>query len=209
MKTGKTKANFVVLSVASAIIVGFIVILGFALNDDFVLGENLVNVENTYSKISKSIFLNEEVALNKGEINAIISDSLGKSESLLKKIENITLTPSSQEDMVDIYARVIMKGKALGLKAKAKVTFDDGRFKIDILKTKIGKLKVSRKMVLNKIKNKLGDKIEVEDTTVYFTPNMKVDLMGKKINLQFEKCKVENEQVILKLKIKNDRNITN
>lgn len=207
MKTGKTKANFVVLSVVSAVIVSFIVILGFALSDDFVVGENLENVNNTYSKISKSLFLNEEVVLNKDELNAMISDGLGKSEKLSKKIENITITPTSQEDVVDIYAKVIVKGKSLGLKAKAKVTFDDGRFKIEVLKTKLGKLKISRKMVLNKIKNKLGDKIEVEDKTVYFTPNLKVDLLGKKVNLQFEKCKVENEQVTFKLKIKNDKNI--
>ncbi len=209
MKTGKTKANFVVLSVVSAVIVGFIVVLGLALSDDFVVGENLEDANNTYSKISKSLLLNEEVVLNKDELNAIITDNLEKNEGLSKKIENITIIPSSQEDLVDVYARVIMKGKALGLKAKAKITFDDGKFKVEVLKTKLGKLKVSRKMVLNKIKNKLGDKIEIEDSTVYFTPNLNVNLLGKKVNLQFERCKVENEQVAFKLKIKNDKNIIN
>lgn len=200
----KSKVGLVILSIISVIIIAFAIIFGLAISDDFKESENTVNEGAVNAKIAKSVLMNEEVTLNKDELNAIVSKKLSDYYESSEKIKNITLTPSSEEDIMYVYAKTDFWGRTWGLSAKTKVTLEKDKFKVEVLETKVGKLKIPKKMVLNKIKDTLDDIAEIEDSTIYFDSNYKMEVMGMNINLKFANFKIQNEQVTLKLRVQGN-----
>lgn len=208
MKRDKSKPKFIMLRFLAAVVLALIVIVGLAMADDFKGSENIASASGLSMKVAKSLMLNKEITLNKDELNGMALNEWTKNGNISDQVKSLTLIPSSEEDIMYVYAQVDFLGRIWGVNAKTKVNLVDNNFEVDVLETHVGKLRVPRGMFLHKVKDKLNDKVTVENSKIYFSPDMKIDVLGVNVKFQFEKFKIANEQVAVKLNVQGDINLS-
>ena len=162
-----------------------------------------------YQPMVRSILLGEEETITDADVNGIIKkitdeklDVYGNNDT--KKTASVKgiAVYMQGKNTVKVYAKIKFKGIDMIFSANAtvKLNAENKEITIDVSNTKIGKLKISEEWIMKKVApsiESIGEKVNVESTTVTVPSEYKFEFMEEEVVLHIEKLGILNGKAMI------------
>lgn len=180
------------------LIIAVVVFLGMLFSGASYTASKVGLSSGVIDKLQTAILQTGTVDLNSDELNQIINMNFEA-----KKYSSLTVKGIKSEiegSNVSFNIPVNYKGINLLVRVKGNLTYDSG-INYKVLKVYAGKIPVSKKLLLEKIDNKLGSKAAVKDDTIHIN-SVSIPVTIKSIDVRDSKMTVSVEKLTDQIKNK-------
>lgn len=171
-KKGYLKFFLIPLSLLTIL---FCTAISLATNNDF--SEDIIEdscSENYLKKIVKSVSINSSTEFSIPELNKILSD-IGK--------KDLYVTNITQDQGLSFYMPVEYSNIKTAFTFNLLMTLDNDCFKINVFNTKVGKLPIPKKIILNLLKDSFPEPFELSNDQIICPANVSFDFYKMKVNV--------------------------